>query len=228
MKNIEPYSEDEVSSISDYANELIFDAIQNTKKNCYMRTFKIFYLIFMLMLCPISSVLLVYGKNIVQPVNCTSDFTIHSCLYSTLDVGFSIFYILLYYQAHIFNEFGCCRIPKYHIFKCNELSHMKHKTYVTIFVMYLLSNNFIILAHVIGWFILKYFDIDEFFTYKTSLMGSFAYLTFMLLFIFLYWLFRIMSSVSSCIKKCNRSQEEAQLKRASKGRLDLNELIDNF
>ena len=158
---------------------------------CLESYIKIFYVIFMFFGGAIITFLNALGKTInIRWINCDV---------SPCDDGAvgTIFFVILFlipiWQGHLTcckgNDVGCkcigcsedrCRHNKccrYDIFCCSSLRQkLKYKSYLTILIMFFISNALIALAHVIGQPIIKsMFNKDDVYTWRTSLAGFVVY-----------------------------------------------------
>lgn len=97
------------------------------------------------------------------------------------------FFCMSFWQGHLWScgrDTPCCDCTSckkccvYDIFCCGTLrSQLKYKSYMTIFIMFLISNSLICLAHMIGYPIIKHlYGKDDFFTWRTSLAGYVVYM----------------------------------------------------
>lgn len=143
----------------------------NLTKCCELYT-KIFYAIFMVICGPISVILLSLGKTFIRPwITCPPG----PPNYATCDdLGVLLIFISLPLGMMFYQFPPCC---EYSIFCCGPLKQIiKWKSQLTTSILYLLSYGLVILAHGIGYGIIKsMFGIDEFFTWRTSMAGFVVY-----------------------------------------------------
>ncbi len=103
-------------------------------------------------------------------------------------------FILLFSQGHFIN--CCCNDPKfwkYNIFCCGNLREkLRFKSYLTMTIMFFVSNGLIVVAHLIGKPLIKdKFNIDNTFTWRTSLAGFVVYAIIIAIIIVLYLIYKI-------------------------------------
>lgn len=98
---------------------------------------------------------------------------------------FTIFYMCIYMQGPIIGL-------KYNIFLCNNYKKMRFKSYLTMLVMFLISNILILCSHIIGSIIILTFNHKyEFFTSLTSIYGSILYILIVLFCMFIFGLCKL-------------------------------------
>lgn len=140
----------------------------NTKK-CCISYIKLLYTMFMVIGGSILLILLSLGTTVKSFVLCGDHKEVHPC--DTGAIGtilLTLPYILLFFQI----PWGCCR---YNIFCCLK-DKPKYKPYLTMGIMFFVSSLLILLAHGIGYPIIKHmFGMDVFFTWRTSLAGTIVY-----------------------------------------------------
>lgn len=146
------------------------------KNKCCGAYAKIFFVAFMIIIGSPAITILALGKTITTKwVQCNPN--IHPCDDGAVGtILFSLLFILLFWQfPRCCFEKGCCW--KYDIFCYGDLrSRIGYKPYLTMIIMYLISAGLIVLAHCIGYPIVKsMFGMDVFFTWRTSLAGFIVY-----------------------------------------------------
>ncbi len=158
---------------------------------CLEAYIKIFYVLFMFVIGPIITFLNALGKTInLRWINCNP--TTSPCDDGAVGtIFFVILFIIPIWQGHLTGD-GCCKCSecscakcgcrpgkccRYDIFCCGSLRQkLKYKSYLTILIMFFISNGLIVLAHCIGQPIIKsLFNNDDFYTWRTSLAGFVLY-----------------------------------------------------
>jgi hypothetical protein len=147
------------------------------KRECCCFFIKIGYLAIMMIMGFMTIFLMSLGTDANMDMkNCT-----FLCLHGNLDcceynlgmlfVG-SLLISFLFFQLFVPGYSRRCGMS-YDIFHCGciDRSKIKYKKYITIFIMFLFTNVIIIINHLLGALILLHYDINEFFTYRTGLMG---------------------------------------------------------
>jgi len=138
----------------------------NTKRCCISFT-KLLYTLFMLIVGSVLLILLALGKSIKSWISC--DNKVHPCDDGGIGAVFlTIPFILLFFQLP-----QCC--CKYNIFCCLPIKP-KYKSYLTMGILFLASSVLILLAHGIGYPIVKHmYNMDVFFTWRTFMAGFTVY-----------------------------------------------------
>jgi hypothetical protein len=153
-------------------------------KKCGVAYGKMIYLWFMFVVGSISIFLNALGKTVVGPwircgggdVNCDD--------LGVLLIFLTFPFLLLFFQNFCCNDCNCCpccynskrKCWRYDLFCCSFRDKIKYKTYISLFLMICITNIVIMIAHFIGYFIVKYkFGRDDFYTWRTSLAGFVVY-----------------------------------------------------
>ena len=140
------------------------------KTNCVIYFLKRICNILILLIGPSVLILLALGKTITNWQSCSGPSN-GPC--DDWAIGTIFFTVLLW---PLFFQFQICDC-KYHIFCCASIKQkLKWKSIITMNIMFVISCGLVILAHCIGYPIIKYmFELDEFFTWRTSLAGFVCY-----------------------------------------------------
>jgi hypothetical protein len=116
------------------------------------------------------------GPHIGDWFNCSGSNNRKECDGSVVSLIATIPFLFIYFQIpHLgFSRRGC---GKYNIFFCNTLnSRIKHKAYITMGIMYLVSLTLLILVHLIGHPVLESRQgINENFTWRTFFAGYWVF-----------------------------------------------------
>ena len=153
----------------------IFVNDNNTKKfdtnTCCKQYLKIIYNVFIIIVGSISIILLALGKTLASWTDCEYGSSDPCDGPAVGTIFFTIPLVILFWQ------FPMCCCCKYNIFCCGSLKQrINHKSYITMGILFLVAIGLVVLAHVIGYPIIKYmFDKDEFFTWRTSTAGFVVY-----------------------------------------------------
>lgn len=148
----------------------------NTYRCCQIYLQRLF-LIFMVICGPLSVILLTLGKTLTTWIICPDRAPPN---YRTCDDLAGVGILISLPLSMVFYQFPnccyCCCCP-YDIFCCAPLNKiLKYKSELTMGTLYLLSYALVLLAHGIGYPIIKsLFGIDEFFTWRTSMAGFIVY-----------------------------------------------------
>ena len=148
-------------------------------EQCCITYLKIFYMMFMFLFGSASIVFLAIGKTINYDFS--SSPKCFNC--NVADIIFIFFwltpFILMFWQ---FPErfcgtcWCCCNQWEYDIFQYITNRKIKYKYYITMLIMYFISVLLVFVSHAIGALVLKVmYDIDEFFTMRTSFAGIMVY-----------------------------------------------------
>ncbi len=154
---------------------------------CLEAYIKIFYVLFMFVIGPIITFLNALGKTInIRWVNCNPN--VSPCDDGAVGtIFFVVLFIIPIWQGHLFQCCCKCRCGdcgcrpnkccRYDIFCYEPLRNkLKYKSYLTILIMFFISNALIVLAHCLGQPIIKsLFNNDDFYTWRTSLAGFILY-----------------------------------------------------
>lgn len=141
---------------------------------CCYNFIKVLYDLCMLTIGSIIVFLMALGKTITVPwVNCGKVSPCDDGAVGT--IFFVVPFLAMFWQFRLCKCEGKCCV--YHIFICESIKHrMKCKSRLTIFIMFLIANMLVFVAHGIGYPIIRfYFHKDEFFTWRTSLAGFVIY-----------------------------------------------------
>lgn len=149
------------------------------EKRCCTSTLKVVYVLLLTIVGSVLTFMMALGKTINNKwVSCSNgDKDVHPCDDGAVGtIFYTIPFVFLFYQYHLC-KCGGRACGKYSIFCCDSIKDkLKYKTYITMFVMFLISNCLIFLAHGIGYPIIKHmFHMDVFFTWRTSLAGFIVY-----------------------------------------------------
>ena len=142
------------------------------KTRCIMYLLKLLNHILILLIGPIALILLALGKTIGNWQSCYKFRSDIIC--DDGAIGAMFFTILLW---PLFFQVPFCKI-KYHIFCCESIKQkLKCKSTITMNIMFVITCGLVILAHCIGYPVIKYmYKMDVFFTWRTSLAGFVCYL----------------------------------------------------
>ena len=163
-------------------------------RKCLKWHLGLFYTFFIIIGGSIEIILFSLGKtaNSWNTSDCDVD-ELKPCGYGTFTICFSLLLSIIFWQLPLWPS---CR---YNIF--DRKLNTKNRSYLTMMIMLGVSNVLVVLAHIIGYIILKYiYNEDKFFTYKTSLVGFSIYIAIILsamVIIIVYW---ICQGVYSCVR----------------------------
>jgi hypothetical protein len=159
---------------------------------CCISFAKLMYTLFLLIVGSTSLILLALGKSINPWIDCYTK--VSPCDDGGIGAVFlTIPFILLFFQLPC-----CC---KYNIFCCLK-NKPKYKSYITMGILFLVSCLLIVLAHGIGYPIVKHmYGMDVFFTWRTFMAGFTVYAIIFGIFIFGLIIFCISCCIYDCTKK---------------------------